>query len=98
MFNPKKDDIERIKSDWQLAKNAVFKHDHLFTVPKDDLEALFYHCALLMMSYSFTDPEEEEDGDMFTEDKVKSDPIRFMLPVGDLLNHTFEHNAHIEFE
>ena len=51
-----------------------------------------------MMSYSFTDPEPEEDDDIFTEDKVKSDPIRFMLPVGDLLNHTFEHNARIEFE
>ena len=50
-----------------------------------------------MMSYSFTDPEAEEDDDIFIEDKVKSDPIRFMLPVGDLLNHTFEHNAHIEF-
>ena len=53
-----------------------------------------------MMSYSFTDPEEEDDsGEMTFELEVqKEEAARFMLPVGDLLNHTAEHNARIEFD
>ena len=54
-----------------------------------------------MMSYSFTDPEddpEEEDGINLVEGEVeKPEPRRFMLPVGDLLNHTWDNNARIEF-
>ena len=51
------------------------------------------------MSYSFTDPEDEEEDDTlnFEEDRQKSEPKKFMLPVGDLLNHTWDNNARIEF-
>lgn len=56
-----------------------------------------------MMSYSFTDPEEEDETDeneplTFELEKQKKEADRFMLPVGDLLNHTCEHNARIEFD
>ena len=98
------DDTERIQADWEQAKKFVKKNLKCFenVESADELEPLFYHCALLMMSYSFTDPESEnEDSDeSFTEEKSqeKMEPIRFMLPVGDLLNHTMDNNAHIEFE
>ena len=52
-----------------------------------------------MMSYSFTDPEEEEESEInFELEQKKSEPIRFMLPVGDLLNHTWDNNARIEID
>ena len=54
-----------------------------------------------MMSYSFTDPEDEEDTEseinLVEGDFEKPEPRRFMLPVGDLLNHTWDNNARIEF-
>ena len=54
-----------------------------------------------MMSYSFTDPEDEEDTaseiNLVEGDVEKPEPRRFMLPVGDLLNHTWDNNARIEF-
>jgi len=55
-----------------------------------------------MMSYSFTEPEneEEKEEDLFcaTETLENEEAGRFMLPVGDLLNHTAENNARIELE
>ena len=54
-----------------------------------------------MMSYSFTDPEDEEETEseinLVEGDFEKPEPRRFMLPVGDLLNHTWDNNARIEF-
>ena len=53
-----------------------------------------------MMSYSFTDPEDEEESseiNLVEGDIEKPEPRRFMLPVGDLLNHTWDNNARIEF-
>ena len=63
-------------------------------------KTLYYHFAFLMMSYSFTDPEDEEESNEINlvEGEVeKPEPRRFMLPVGDLLNHTWDNNARIEF-
>ena len=53
-----------------------------------------------MMSYSFTDPEDEEESseiNLVEGEVEKPEPRRFMLPVGDLLNHTWDNNARIEF-
>ena len=53
-----------------------------------------------MMSYSFTDPEDEDESseiNLVEGDFEKPEPRRFMLPVGDLLNHTWDNNARIEF-
>ena len=65
------------------------------------MKTLYYHCAFLMMSYSFTDPEDEEETEseinLVEGDFEKPEPRRFMLPVGDLLNHTWDNNARIEF-
>jgi len=52
------------------------------------------------MSYSFTDPEDEEESseiNLVEGEVEKPEPRRFMLPVGDLLNHTWDNNARIEF-
>ena len=94
------DDTDRIKADWERVLPFVKKNLDLFLLEESELEPLFYHCALLMMCYSFTDPQEEEESDdgFCTEKVTKEDPIRFMLPVGDLLNHTLDNNAQIEFE
>lgn len=97
------DDAARMKADWQKIQPIVTKFPELFKVEQQNLEKLFNHCALLMMSYSFTDPEPEEKeenlGNSFClEEQTKPEPVRFMLPVGDLLNHTFENNARIEFD
>ena len=53
------------------------------------------------MSYSFTDPDDEDDQEdkiVFSDGEKQKDPMRFMLPVGDLLNHSWDNNARIEFE
>jgi len=95
------DDAERIDDDWHSVQNFLAKNRDVFEkVAEAEWKSLFTHCALLMMSYSFTNPEEEDESveDSFCEEEEKSDPIRFMLPVGDLLNHTAENNARIEFE
>ena len=54
------DDAARMKADWQKIQPIVTKFPELFKVEQQNLEKLFNHCALLMMSYSFTDPEPEE--------------------------------------
>ena len=78
----------------------ITKNRSLFPFSNDkELKTLYYHCAFLMMSYSFTDPEEEEESEInFELEQKKSEPIRFMLPVGDLLNHTWDNNARIEID
>ena len=79
----------------------ISKNRDLFPFNDKELKTLYYHCAFLMMSYSFTDPEDEEeetDEINFEIETKKTEPIRFMLPVGDLLNHTWDNNARIEFD
>jgi len=93
-------DLSNIERDFELAMKLISKNKNLFPFTDDELKTLYHHCAFLMMSYSFTDPEEEDDsGEMTFELEVqKEEAARFMLPVGDLLNHTAEHNARIEFD
>ena len=91
----------RNKKFFQLAMKLISKNCDLFPFNDKELKTLYYHCAFLMMSYSFTDPEDEEeetDEINFELETKKTEPIRFMLPVGDLLNHTWDNNARIEFD
>ena len=91
----------RNKEFFQLAMKLISKNRDLFPFNDNEIKTLYYHCAFLMMSYSFTDPEDEEeesDEINFEIETKKTEPIRFMLPVGDLLNHTWDNNARIEFD
>jgi len=97
------DDNERLENDWILGKKVISKFpDRFGNKNLEDLKKEFKLFALLMMSYSFTEPENEEETkeDLFcaTESTENEEAGRFMLPVGDLLNHAAENNARIELD
>ena len=84
----------------ELLSNDLVEFSREYLWSQNLKKTLYYHCAFLMMSYSFTDPEDEEESseiNLVEGEVEKPEPRRFMLPVGDLLNHTWDNNARIEF-
>ena len=84
----------------ELLSNDLLEFSREYLWSQNLKKTLYYHCAFLMMSYSFTDPEDEEESseiNLVEGEVEKPEPRRFMLPVGDLLNHTWDNNARIEF-
>merc|ERR1712037_910722 len=98
-----KDENEWLENDWILAKKVISKFpDRFGNKNLENLKNEFKLFALLMMSYSFTEPENEEETKenifCLEETNENEEAGRFMLPVGDLLNHKAENNARIELE
>lgn len=57
--------------------------------PETHTAELYKKLVAFVMAYSFQEPEEEQ--------QMKQPIPPMMVPVGDILNHVADHNAHLEF-
>nr|XP_042133185.1 N-lysine methyltransferase SETD6 isoform X1 [Peromyscus maniculatus bairdii] len=83
-------DLVNIRSEYySIVLPFMEAHSDLFSPTVRSLE-LYRQLVAIVMAYSFQEPLEEED-----DEKEPNSPV--MVPAADILNHTANHNANLEY-
>ncbi|XP_028744489.1 N-lysine methyltransferase SETD6 [Peromyscus leucopus] len=83
-------DLVNIRSEYySIVLPFMEAHSDLFSPTVRSLE-LYRQLVAIVMAYSFQEPLEEED-----DEKEPNSPL--MVPAADILNHTANHNANLEY-